>query len=158
TARRLGATVSGALPGPSAPGERRSAAAPVAGAAPPADLDAALRELGRGGELEAGAMATRDAFGIALCFVGRRDPQVVVLDGDVANSTQTEDVAEDPELARRFVQCRIAEQNMMSCAAGLAAAGKLPFVTSFGKFLVRGYDQLELALIGGAALKLVGSH
>jgi transketolase len=64
----------------------------------------------------------------------------------------------DPALTERFFECRIAEQHMISCAGGLAAAGKLPFVSTFGKFLIRGYDQLEMALISRFNMKLVGSH
>jgi transketolase len=47
---------------------------------------------------------------------------------------------------------------MISCAAGLAVSGKVPFLSSFGKFITRGYDQLEMALISRANLKVVGSH
>ncbi len=140
----------------------RPAAAPKAGSgpdrSPPANLDAALRVLDRLDEIESGEMATRDAFGVALKFVGHADSRVVALDGDVGNSTRTDDFGDDPDLAHRFFQCRIAEQNMMSCAVGLASGGKVPFVTTFGKFLVRAYDQLEMGLIGGFPLKLVGSH
>jgi transketolase len=64
----------------------------------------------------------------------------------------------DEELRERFFECRIAEQNMLSCAGGLAAGGKLTFVSTFGKFLVRAYDQLEMGLISQFNLKLVGSH
>mgnify|MGYP000848387337 CR=1 FL=1 len=58
----------------------------------------------------------------------------------------------------RFVQFGISEQNMVSVAVGLSAAGKIPFVSTFAKFLTRGYDQIEMAMNSGANLKLVGSH
>src|SRR5207247_3639813 len=64
----------------------------------------------------------------------------------------------DAALQERFFECRIAEQNMLSCAGGLAAGGKLPFVSTFGKFLERGYDQITMGFISGFPLKLVGSH
>ncbi|GAH67573.1 unnamed protein product [marine sediment metagenome] len=58
----------------------------------------------------------------------------------------------------RFFECKIAEQNMISTAVGLAAGGLVPFVSSFGKFLSRGYDQVKMASISRANVKLVGSH
>ena len=61
-------------------------------------------------------------------------------------------------LAERFVECRIAEQNMVSAGLGLSAAGKVPFISTFGKFMVRAYDQIEMALLSNRPLKLVGSH
>ena len=57
-----------------------------------------------------------------------------------------------------YFEARIAEQNMISAAAGLAAAGKIPFVSTFAKFFVRAYDQIELAAISEANIKLCGSH
>jgi transketolase len=83
---------------------------------------------------------------------------VVALDGDVYNSTYAEDFADDPALSHRFFDCRIAEQHMVSCAGGLAAGGKLPFVSTFGKFLTRAYDQLEMNLVSRLNVKYVGSH
>src|SRR6266705_626140 len=64
----------------------------------------------------------------------------------------------DAALQERFFECRIAEQNMLSCAGDLAAGSKLPFVSTSGKFLERGYDQIEMGLMSGFPLKLVGSH
>jgi transketolase len=66
--------------------------------------------------------------------------------------------AKDPELAERFVECKIGEQNMVSVAAGLSAAGKIPFCSTFAKFFTRAYDQVEMAINSGANFKLVGSH
>jgi len=106
--------------------------------------------------VEAGALSPRRAYGIALRALGEANPAVVAIDGDVKNSTYAEMFAQAyPE---RYFEGRIAEQNMISAGAGLAAGGKVPFVSTFGKFLIRGYDQLEMALIGGANIKLVGSH
>ncbi len=124
----------------------------------PPSLDETLRAADRGREPHNGRLATRDAYGFALRALGRLRTDVVVLDGDVSNSTKADEFAEDPQLAGRFVECRIAEQNMLSCAAGLAAAGKTPFVSTFGKFLSRAFDQIEMALLGRFSLKLVGSH
>jgi len=107
---------------------------------------------------QSGNIATRRAYGIALRALGHVNERVVVLDADVSNSTMTEMFRKDPALADRFFECKIAEQNMISVAAGLSAAGKIPFVNSFSKFLTRAYDQIEMAINSGANLKIVGSH
>ncbi|MDZ4754048.1 MAG: transketolase [Phycisphaerae bacterium] len=105
-----------------------------------------------------GKFATRKAYGLALRSLGHANSSVWALDADVKNSTFAEWFANDRELAPRYVECRIAEQNMVSVAAGLSAAGKIPFVSTFAKFFARAYDQIELAMNSGANLKLVGSH
>jgi len=103
-----------------------------------------------------GKLATRVAFGLTLRALGRASDRVVALDADVSNSTFSELFGK--EFPDRFVECRIAEQNMASVAAGLAAAGKVPFANSFAKFLVRAYDQIEMAANSCANVKFVGSH
>ncbi|RMH28079.1 MAG: transketolase [Planctomycetota bacterium] len=108
--------------------------------------------------LHSGRLATRKAYGLALRALGHADERVVALDADVSNSTFAETFAKDPALADRFIECKIAEQNMISMAAGLSAAGKIPFASSFGKFITRAYDQIEMAMNSGANLKIVGSH
>jgi transketolase len=118
----------------------------------------ALQQTGQEKVLERGKLATRKAYGIALQALGHMNPQVVALDGDVRNSTYAEYFYADASLRERFFECKIAEQNMISCAAGLAAGGKLPFVSTFGKFVTRGYDQLEMGLISRFPLKIVASH
>jgi transketolase len=118
----------------------------------------ALQQSGQAKALEHGQLATRKAYGIALQVLGHLNPQVVALDGDVRNSTYAEYFSTDEALRERFFECKIAEQNMLSCAGGLAAGGKLPFVSTFGKFVMRGYDQLEMGLISRFPLKIVASH
>jgi transketolase len=118
----------------------------------------ALRRFGQERALEEGKLATRKAYGVALRALGHAKPQVVALDGDVRNSTYAEYFLADAALKERFFECKIAEQNMISCAGGLAAGGKLPFVSTFGKFVMRGYDQLEMGLISRFPLKIVASH
>jgi transketolase len=108
--------------------------------------------------LHTGKMATRRAYGIALRALGHVNDRVVVLDADVSNSTFAEMFAKDQDLRERFFECKIAEQNMVSVAVGLSAAGKVPFVSSFAKFITRAYDQVEMAINSGANIKLVGSH
>jgi len=108
--------------------------------------------------LHTGKMATRKAYGIALRALGQANDRVVVLDADVSNSTFAETFRKDPELASRFFECKIAEQNMFSVAAGFSAAGKIPYCSTFAKFVNRGYDQIEMAINSGANIKIIGSH
>jgi len=103
-----------------------------------------------------GKMSTRRAYGLAVRELGKRDSRVVGLDGDVKNSTFADyffKVCPD-----RFFECRIAEQHMVSVAAGLAAGGMLPFASTFAKFFARAYDQIELAMLSGVNINLTGSH
>ena len=106
--------------------------------------------------VQKGKLATRHAYGLALRELGRASPRIVALDGDVSNSTFSEFFAK--AFPDRFFECRIAEQNMASVSAGLAAGGKIPFASSFAKFFVRAYDQIEMAAYTCANMKLVGSH
>lgn len=108
--------------------------------------------------IHAGKMATRRAYGIALRALGQANDRIVVLDADVSNSTFADVFRKDSALAERFIECKIAEQNMFSVAAGLSAAGKIPFASTFAKFVTRAYDQIEMAINSGANLKIVGSH
>lgn len=77
-------------------------------------------------------IATRDAYGKALVELGRENPDVVVLDADLAKSTKTIEFAR--HFPERFFDMGIAEQNMVGTAAGLAAAGKIPFCSTFAIF------------------------
>jgi transketolase len=101
-------------------------------------------------------ISTRKAFGYALATLGRRSDKVFALDADVKNSTYTEFFEKD--FSDRFVQCFIAEQNMVSIATGLALRGKIPFASTFGAFFTRAYDQIRMAGIGRVPLRLCGSH
>src|SRR5262249_14291676 len=108
-------------------------------------------------DLSAGKpIAPRKAYGAALVALGAADKRVVGLDCDVKNSTHAEWFAK--KFPDQFLECRIAEQNMISVAAGAAAAGKIPFCSTFAKFVERAYDQVEMAIIGGANIKITGSH
>ena len=117
-----------------------------------------MRRMDMESVLHAGRLATRKAYGIALRALGGVSDKVVVLDADVSNSTFAETFAKQSDLADRFLECKIAEQNMVSVAAGLSAAGKIPFCSTFSKFFARAYDQIEMAINSGANIKLVGSH
>ena len=107
-------------------------------------------------KFEQGKMSTRRAYGLALRELGKLDQRIVALDGDVKNSTFAEDFAK--EFPDRYFEGRIAEQNIASAAVGLAAAGKIPFISSFAKFFSRAFDQIEMAVISGHGVKIVGSH
>ena len=101
-------------------------------------------------------VATRQAYGAALAKLGAANPAVVALDGDTKNSTYSNKfLAKYPD---RFVECFIAEQNMVGAAVGLGAMGKIPFASTFACFLSRAYDQIRMAAISQANLKLCGSH
>ena len=76
--------------------------------------------------------ATRDGFGAAMLELGQENEQIVVLSADLNESLKLNKFKEF--FPNRFVECGVAEQNMMSVGAGLALAGKIPFVTSFAVF------------------------
>ncbi|HUX00124.1 MAG: transketolase [Phycisphaerae bacterium] len=125
-------------------------------ALPDPDFAALTEGMKLAAAVKKGKLATRHVYGLALRELGRASDRVVALDGDVSNSTFSEFFAHD--FPDRFFECRIAEQNMASAAVGLAAGGKVPFASSFAKFLVRAYDQIEMAAYTCANIKLVGSH
>ena len=102
------------------------------------------------------AEATRASFGRALARVGS-DERIVVLDADLASSTNTKAFAEKhPE---RFFQIGIAEGNMVGVAAGLALAGKIPFAASFACFLAGRFEQIRVSVAYNRAnVRLVGTH
>ena len=99
-----------------------------------------------------------DAAGVrkALAALAKANPRIVAVDGDVKNSTFTQDI--ENECPERFFQGFIAEQNMIGVAMGFAARGKIAFAASFACFLSRGYDFMRLAAISGTNVKLVGTH
>lgn len=100
----------------------------------------------------------RDAFGKALLELGKQNENVVVLDADLASSTKTTYFAK--EFPTRFIQCGIAEQNMVGVAAGLASCGKIPFVTSFAVFVSRRpADQVAISVAyQNLSVKLIGAY
>lgn len=102
------------------------------------------------------SVATREAYGNALKRIGAVNPQIVALDGDVKNSTFAEVFGD--AYPDRFYQAYIAEQNMISVGVGLAARGKVPFLSAFACFLSRAYDQVRMASISRSSIKLCGSH
>ena len=101
-------------------------------------------------------IATRKAFGLALAKLVKKYPQVVSVDGDVKNSTFAEIIAQ--ESPDHYFEMFIAEQNMIGVATGLANRGKIPFASSFSAFLTRGFDQIRMAAVSKANIKIAGSH
>lgn len=100
----------------------------------------------------------RSAFGKALAEAGRINPNVVVLDADLACSTQTQIFAK--EFPERFFDCGIAEQDMVTTAVGLSTTGKIPFASSFAVFATgRAYDQVRNSICyPNFNVKIVGTH
>lgn len=121
-------------------------------------MNEAMQKYDMGLILKSGKFATRKAYGLALRALGHANPEVFALDCDVSNSTFADWFHNDKDLRDRFVECKIAEQNMFSVGVGLSAGGKTPFCSTFAKFVTRGYDQIEMAMNSGANLKICGSH
>lgn len=108
-------------------------------------------------EIKLGA-ATREAFGRALVELGRENKDIVVCDADLSKSTMTSYFAK--EFPDRFVSCGIAEADMVGIGAGLAYAGKIPFVSSFSAFVInKGFEQLRVSVAyPHLNVKVVGTH
>ncbi len=101
-------------------------------------------------------VATRRAYGTALSRILPRFPEMVVLDGEVSNSTYAELFRkEHPD---RFFEMYIAEQNMVGAALGLARRAKLPFVSTFAAFFTRAADQIRMSRYSDGNIKFCGSH
>ena len=130
-------TVSGPLPEAGTPRAR-----------PDGDVSLPRYELGA-------KVATRKAFGEALAAVGVRG-DVVALDGEVGNSTYTEDFAKaHPE---RYFEMFIAEQQLVAAAVGMSVRGYVPFAATFAAFFTRAYDFIRMSAISQANIRLCGSH
>ncbi|MBD3251801.1 transketolase family protein [Candidatus Uhrbacteria bacterium] len=101
---------------------------------------------------------TRNGYGDGLVQIGKKNKDVVVLTGDLAESTRAHKFQQ--EFPDRFVECGVAEQNMMGVAAGLALAGKIPFVSSYAVFVPgRNWDQLRVSVCySNANVKVAGAH
>ncbi|MGW6461620.1 transketolase, partial [Streptomyces sp. NPDC055078] len=101
-------------------------------------------------------VATRDAFGDALAALGSLRPEVVVLDGEVSDSTRSAAFAKaHPD---RFFECYIAEQQLVAAAVGMRARGYIPYAATFAAFLTRAHDIVRMAAVSGTPINLVGSH
>src|SRR6185369_14607305 len=99
-----------------------------------------------------------EAFGLALARIGQEYADIVVVDGDVHNSTRTDFFAK--KFPQRFFNVGIAESNLVGVAAGLASAGKRSWLASFATFVMsNSYDQLRMSVaFPGLDVKVVGTH
>jgi transketolase len=100
--------------------------------------------------------ATREIYGQAITELGKLNTNIYALDAEVKNSTFSEKFLQ--AIPQRFIECFIAEQNMIGLAVGLSRLGKIPFISTFAAFLSRATDQIRMARIGEANLKIIGSH
>lgn len=100
----------------------------------------------------------RNGYGEALVELGETNKNVMVLTGDLKESTRVEDFAK--KFPERFIECGVAEQNMMGIAAGLAAAGKIPFISSYAVFSPgRSWDQTRVSVCySNLNVKIAGAH
>ena len=103
-------------------------------------------------------MGTREGYGQALLELGKEHEDIVVLDADLAGSTKTG--VFQKAFPERHINCGIAEGNMMSVAAGLAATGKVPFASSFAMFAAgRAFEQIRNSIgYPGLNVKIGASH
>jgi len=103
-------------------------------------------------------VSVREAYGKALLELGMENQDIVALDADLSRSTMTRFFAR--EFPERFFECGIAEQNMIGIAAGMAAAGKIPFASTFAVFVPgRCFDQVRMSIAQpGLNVKLVTTH
>src|SRR5205085_5407796 len=102
--------------------------------------------------------SVREAFVLALAKIGDQYPDLVVLDGDVHNSTRTEHFAK--KFPARFFNVGIAESDLVGIASGMAASGKRAWLASFACFVMcNAYDQLRMSVAFPALdVKVVGTH
>jgi len=114
--------------------------------------DGELPHYEKGGE----KVATRQAYGDALKAIGGMDDDVVVLDAEVSNSTFAD--AFGKAYPERFFEMFIAEQQLVGTAVGLQNRRKKPFCSTFAAFFARAYDQIRMAAISQADIRLCGSH
>lgn len=102
--------------------------------------------------------SVREAFGLALAQLGEKNADIVVVDGDVNNSTRTDFFAK--KFPTRFFNVGIAESNLVGVAAGLASSGKRAWLASFAAFVMcNAYDQLRMSVaFPNLDVKVVGTH
>ena len=108
--------------------------------------------------IDTGKKDTRSGFGVGLLKAGQADKRVVAMTADLKGSLKMDAFA--AEFPERFVQCGIAEANMVGAAAGLAITGKIPFIGSFAEFVTgRVYDQIRQEVAyGNTNVKIASSH
>lgn len=109
-------------------------------------------------EKEIELAGTRDGYGEGLVELGEKNLDIVVLTGDLSESTRAHKFEE--KYPDRFIECGVAEQNMVGIAAGLALSGKIPFVSSYAVFVPgRCWDQVRVSVAySNANVKIAGAH
>ena len=102
-------------------------------------------------------LATRQAYGNALAKLARNNSRVVALDGDMKNSTFSQEILKVDK--NRYIECFICEQNMLGVGIGVACRDRtVAFASTFAAFLTRGFDNLRMGVISQTNLNVVGSH
>jgi len=102
-------------------------------------------------------IATRQTYGTALVKLGKTNPRIIAMDGDTKNSTFSETYKK--AFPDRYIECFIAEQNLVGVGIGAGCRGRtIPFVSTFASFFTRTFDQLRMGAISQANIKCVGSH
>merc|ERR1712098_43667 len=102
-------------------------------------------------------LATRQAYGKALAKLAKNNARVVALDGDMKNSTFSQEILKVDK--NRFIECFICEQNMLGVGIGAACRDRtVAFASTFAAFLTRGFDNLRMGVISQTNLNVVGSH
>ena len=102
-------------------------------------------------------LATRQAYGSALAKLAKNNPNVVALDGDMKNSTFSQEMLKVDK--NRYIECFICEQNMLGVGIGVACRDRsVAFASTFAAFLTRGFDNLRMGVISQTNLNVVGSH
>ncbi len=102
------------------------------------------------------AQATRKAYGDALAALGGHYTDLVALDAEVSNSTHADEFKKAHPT--RFFEMYISEQQLVSAAVGFGVLGKKAFASTFAAFFTRAYDQIRMAAVSNATIRLVGSH
>ncbi len=100
--------------------------------------------------------STREGYGQGLKALGDSNSNIIGLDADVKNSTFS--IYFSNSHPERFIDCYIAEQNMVSVGLGVSKRGKIPFQSTFGAFYSRAFDQIRMSAISFANTKFFGSH
>lgn len=101
-------------------------------------------------------VATRKAFGEALAALGEQSDLIVGVDADVKNSTFTQFLKD--KKPNQFIDCFIAEQNMVGVSIGAGTRGRIPFCSTFATFFTRAFDHIRMGAISKCNVKFVGSH
>ncbi len=101
---------------------------------------------------------TRNGYGDALVELGAKNKKIIVLTADLAESTRV--LPFQKKFPERFIECGIAEQNMIGISAGLALSGKIPFASSYATFVPgRAWDQIRVSVCyTNANVKIIGAH